>query len=131
MANLFKQAARIEQREFFTRLDYQWGRGLKQRTKSDHCPLRSYNPAEPKVMATVTALPRTHEVKPSCEHGALGPVKQVVRDMIPNSGLHFVRGFVEQSSPCTLPVIGNADEVVERAPRRIVCVKGVWTTEWL
>jgi hypothetical protein len=36
--SLFNQAERLEREQFFRRLDYQWGRGLKQKTKSDRCP---------------------------------------------------------------------------------------------
>jgi hypothetical protein len=38
MSALFNQAARQERERFFFRLDSQWGKGLRQKTKSDRCP---------------------------------------------------------------------------------------------
>src|SRR5882724_4315727 len=38
MSALFNQAARQERERFFWRLDSQWGKGLRQKTKSDRCP---------------------------------------------------------------------------------------------
>ena len=38
MSALFNQAARQDRERFFWRLDSQWGKGLRQKTKSDRCP---------------------------------------------------------------------------------------------
>ncbi len=38
MSALFSQAARQDRERFFWRLDSQWGKGLRQKTKSDRCP---------------------------------------------------------------------------------------------
>ena len=38
MSTLLDQAKRQEREQFFRRLDYQWGKGLRQKTKSDRCP---------------------------------------------------------------------------------------------
>ena len=38
MSALFNQAARQERERFFRRLDYQWGKGLKQKTHPDRAP---------------------------------------------------------------------------------------------
>ena len=38
MSALFSQAARQDRERFFWRIDSQWGKGLRQKTKSDRCP---------------------------------------------------------------------------------------------
>ncbi len=38
MANLLSVIARRERERFFWRLDAEWGKGLRQKTKSDRCP---------------------------------------------------------------------------------------------
>jgi len=100
MSALFNQAKRQEQVAFFRRLDYQWGGGLKQHTHPDHLPLRGHdNVAEPKRLAPVTKLPRTHLVKPSNNIAGFQNTKPAPRDESPNSGLHFVRGMLADMTP--------------------------------
>ena len=120
IVSLFNQAKRLERQRFFWRLDAQWGKGFHQKTGSDLSPNRSYNPAEPKVLETVTKLPRTHLVNPACENGSLylGDIKARIesdradkRHGLQNSGLHFVRGINPDfvPSPCTARMSNTVD----------------------
>lgn len=62
----------LEREAHFRRIDASVTIGPRRRkvaTRPDHCPNRSYNPAEPRHIGCLTELPRTHEDKPHCQNG--------------------------------------------------------------
>jgi hypothetical protein len=113
VANLFKHAKRIEQRKFFSRLDMQWGKGLRQRTNPDHCPLRGYA-QEPSKLAPCEDMPLTTENRPSNQAQTLVLSQHKLPGKVTCAGLGT---FSDAPSPTGSPELTSYPWIeLEKAP---------------